>query len=235
MMLHRPMSLSDGRLKEPEDVQFAGASSIPHGITRPLGSIAFAVLTTPASNPAAHELQTSAEPQLRTIMPALDTLEVLLGHEIKDLYSAENQLVKALPKMAKAATNPELQEAFTTHLEETKEQVERLEQVAKLLGITPKGKSCKAMLGLIEEGSEVIEEDGEAPVKDLALIGAAQKVEHYEIAGYGTARALAEALGLDEVVELLQATLDEEGNTDKVLTEIAEELVPEALESASAD
>ncbi len=168
-------------------------------------------------------------------MPALDTLEVLLGHEIKDLYSAENQLVKALPKMAKAATNPELQEAFTTHLEETKEQVERLEQVAKLLGITPKGKSCKAMLGLIEEGSEVIEEDGEAPVKDLALIGAAQKVEHYEIAGYGTARALAEALGLDEVVELLQATLDEEGNTDKVLTEIAEELVPEALESASAD
>ena len=168
-------------------------------------------------------------------MPALNTLEILLGQEIKDLYSAENQLVKALPKMAKAATNPELQEAFTTHLEETKEQVERLEQVAKILDITPKGKTCKAMQGLIEEGSEVLEEEGEASVKDLAMIGAAQKVEHYEIAGYGTARALAEALGLDEVVELLQATLDEEGNTDKILTEIAEELVPEALESASAD
>ena len=168
-------------------------------------------------------------------MAKLKSLEVLLAQEIKDLYSAENQLVKALPKMAKAATSPELQEAFKTHLEETKVHVQRLDEVAKLLEITPKGKVCKAMQGLVEEGSEVIEEDGEGSVKDLALIGAAQKVEHYEIAGYGSARALAEALGLDEVAELLQTTLDEEGNTDKLLTGIAEETVPAALEAAPAD
>jgi ferritin-like metal-binding protein YciE len=168
-------------------------------------------------------------------MPKLNTLEVLLAQEIKDLYSAENQLVKALPKMAKAATNPELQEAFKTHLEETKVHVQRLEQVANLLEITPKGKVCKAMKGLVEEGSDTIEEDGDGTIKDLALIGAAQKVEHYEISGYGTVRALAEALGLDEVVEILQTTLDEEGNTDKLLTGIAEELVPSALEGAAAE
>jgi ferritin-like metal-binding protein YciE len=168
-------------------------------------------------------------------MAKLKSLEVLLAQEIKDLYSAENQLVKALPKMAKAATSPELQEAFKTHLEETKVHVQRLEEVATLLEITPKGKVCKAMQGLVEEGSEVIEEDGEGTIKDLALIGAAQKVEHYEIAGYGSARALAEALGLDGVAELLQTTLDEEGNTDKLLTGIAEETVPAALETASAD
>jgi ferritin-like metal-binding protein YciE len=113
--------------------------------------------------------------------------------------------------------------------------VQRLEQVADLLEITPKGKVCKAMKGLVEEGSETIEEDGDGTIKDLALIGAAQKVEHYEISGYGTVRALAEALGLDEVVEILQTTLDEEGNTDKLLTGIAEELVPSALEGAAAE
>jgi ferritin-like metal-binding protein YciE len=175
------------------------------------------------------------EPQQRNIMAKLKSLEVLLQQEIKDLYSAENQLVKALPKMAKAATSPELREAFETHLEETKVHAERLEEVAKLLETTPKGKVCKAMQGLVEEGSEVIEEDGEGSVKDLALIGAAQKVEHYEIAGYGTARALAEALGLDEVVELLQTTLDEEGTTDKLLTGLAEDIVPMALEGASVE
>ncbi|MEK7954357.1 YciE/YciF ferroxidase family protein [Luteolibacter soli] len=163
-------------------------------------------------------------------MPKLNTLEVLLAHEIKDLYSAENQLVKALPKMAKAATNPELQEAFTTHLEETKVHVQRLEQVAELLEITPKGKVCKAMKGLVEEGSETIEEDGDGNIKDLALIGAAQKVEHYEISGYGTVRALAEALGLADVVEILQTTLDEEGNTDQLLTGLAEQIVASAQE-----
>jgi ferritin-like metal-binding protein YciE len=168
-------------------------------------------------------------------MPKLNTLEVLLAQEIKDLYSAENQLVKALPKMAKAATNPQLQEAFKTHLEETKVHVQRLEQVAELLEITPKGKVCKAMKGLVEEGSETIEEDGDGTIKDLALIGAAQKVEHYEISGYGTVRALAEALGLEEVAEILQTTLDEEGNTDKLLTGLAEELVPAALDSSAAE
>jgi ferritin-like metal-binding protein YciE len=162
-------------------------------------------------------------------MPKLTSLEILLAQEIKDLYSAENQLVKALPKMAKAATDPALKEAFTTHLEETKVHVERLEEVAKLLEITPKGKVCKAMQGLVEEGSEVIEEEGEASVKDLALITAAQKVEHYEISGYGSARALADSLGLTDVVEFLQATLDEEGTTDKNLTSLAETLIPVAM------
>jgi ferritin-like metal-binding protein YciE len=168
-------------------------------------------------------------------MAKLDTLEDLLSQEIKDLYSAEKQLVKALPKMATAATSPELQEAFKKHLEETKVHAERLEVVAKLLEGTPKGKVCKAMQGLVEEGSDVLEEEGQGSVKDLALIGAAQKVEHYEIASYGTARALAEALGLDEVVEILQATLDEEGDTDKLLTGLAEEIVPVALEGARAE
>lgn len=162
-------------------------------------------------------------------MPKLTSVEILLAQEIKDLYSAENQLVKALPKMAKAASDPALKEAFTTHLEETKVHVERLEEVAKLLEITPKGKVCKAMQGLVEEGAEVIDEEGEPAVKDLALITAAQKVEHYEISGYGSARALAEAQGLTEVVEYLQATLDEEGTTDENLTSLAEALIPVAM------
>lgn len=168
-------------------------------------------------------------------MPKLDSLEVLLAQEIKDLYSAETQLVKALPKMAKAATNPELQEAFTTHLEQTKVHVQRLEEVAKLLEITPKGKTCKAMKGLVEEGAEATEEEGDGTIIDLGLIGAAQRVEHYEIAAYGTSRALAEALGLDEVVELLQTTLDEEGDTDQLLTGIAEQLTPSAVEAAAGN
>lgn len=161
-------------------------------------------------------------------MSKLKSIEALLVQEIKDLYSAETQLVKALPKMAKAATDPDLRAGFETHLEETKVHVDRLEEVAKFLDVSPKGKSCKAMKGLIEEGSEVIDEDGEPAVKDLALIVAAQKVEHYEIAGYGSARTLAEVLGFDEAVELLQATLDEEGQTDKKLTELSLQLIPEA-------
>lgn len=155
-------------------------------------------------------------------MSKLTDLKKLLEHEIKDLFSAETQLVKALPKMAKAASDRELKEAFTSHLEETKVHVERLEQVADILGSTPRGKSCKAMKGLIEEGEETIKEDGDPNILDLALIGAAQKVEHYEIAGYGTARSLAECLGLDDVVSLLQETLDEEGEADQKLTGIAE-------------
>ncbi len=163
-------------------------------------------------------------------MPKLTSLNVLLVQEIKDLYNAENQLVKALPKMAKAASDPALKEAFTTHLGETKVHVERLEEVAKLLDTTPKGKVCKAMQGLVEEGSEAIEEEGKPAIKDLALITAAQKVEHYEMSGYGSARSLAEALGLTDVVELLQTTLDEEGAADKSLTALAEMLIPQASE-----
>jgi ferritin-like metal-binding protein YciE len=161
-------------------------------------------------------------------MSRLSSLQVLLTHEIKDLYNAENQLLKALPKMAKAATDSSLQEAFNTHLEETKVHVERLEEIAKLLETTPKGKVCKAMEGLIEEGAQTIEDTGDPSVKDLALIIAAQKVEHYEIAGYGSVRTLAETLGLTDIAEILQTTLDEEGATDQILTDLAESIMPDA-------
>jgi len=159
-------------------------------------------------------------------MSKIATLEDLLVQEVKDLYSAETQLVKALKKMADAASDETLRDGFETHLEETKVHVERLEEIARTLDTSPKGKVCKAMKGLVEEGSEAIDEDGDPVVKDLALIIAAQKVEHYEIAGYGSARALAEAVGLDDVVDLLQATLDEEGETDSKLTAVAEQLIP---------
>jgi ferritin-like metal-binding protein YciE len=165
-------------------------------------------------------------------MPKLDTVEVLLIQEIKDLYSAENHLLKALPKMAEAASNPKLQAAFQKHLAETEDHVARLEEIAALLEATPRGKACKAMEGLVEEGNEVIQEDGDPAVKDFALIGAAQKVEHYEIAAYGTARALAKSLGLEDVAVLLQTTLDEEGLTDKNLIALAEEITPATLEGA---
>ena len=167
-------------------------------------------------------------------MSKLKSLEDLLVQEIKDLYNAETQLVKALPKMAKAASSEALQEGFTQHLEETKGHVERLEEVANLLGVSPKGKTCQAMKGLVEEGSEVIEEEGDPSLCDLALIIAAQKVEHYEIAGYGCARTIAESLGLSDVVDLLQATLDEEGETDKKLTSVAMELFPAAEKAGAA-
>lgn len=165
-------------------------------------------------------------------MAKLTSLKILLVQEIKDLYSAETQLVKALPKMAKAAADADLKAGFKKHLEETKGHVARLEEVAELLDASPKGKVCKAMKGLVEEGAETIEEEGEPALKDLALITAAQKVEHYEISGYGSARALAEALGLPKVVKLLQATLDEEGTTDKTLTSFAEKILPQALAPA---
>jgi len=153
---------------------------------------------------------------------ALDSLHDLYVNELKDLYNAETQLVKALPKMAKAASNPDLKAAIEEHLEVTRGQVERLERVFEGLGVSPKGKKCKAMEGLIEEGKEVMEEDGEDAVIDAALIAAAQRVEHYEIAGYGCARTFAKLLGYDKAAQLLQETLDEEGEADKKLTELAE-------------
>lgn len=165
-------------------------------------------------------------------MAKISTPRDLLIEELKDLYSAENQLLKALPKMAKASTSDELREAFATHLEQTEGHVERLNKIGEQLGETMKGKKCKAMEGLVEEGKEIMEEDAEPAMMDLALIGAAQKVEHYEIAGYGTARTLAEIAGEDEVAQILQETLDEEGETDKLLTEIATGL---NLETATTD
>ena len=164
----------------------------------------------------------------------MNSLHELLIEEMKDLYSAENQLLKALPKMAKAASAPELKEAFTSHLEETRGQVERLEEIFEELEASPRGKKCKAMEGLIEEGKELIDEDADPSVKDAGLIGAAQKVEHYEIAGYGTARTIAELLGHDEIAKLLQETLDEEGMADKKLTDLAESVINIEAEAAGS-
>src|SRR6185369_9904482 len=155
----------------------------------------------------------------------LKTLKDLFHHELKDLYSAETQLVKALPKMAKAATNEELKAGFEEHLEQTREHVQRLDQIGESLEMRLSGHKCKAMEGLITEGAELISEDAEESVRDAGLIGAAQRVEHYEIAGYGTARALAQLLGFDEAADLLEQTLDEEKATDEKLTEIAESAV----------
>ena len=160
----------------------------------------------------------------------LDTLQKLYTDELRDLYNAENQLLKALPKMAKAVSSEELKEAFDKHLEQTKGHVERLEEVFEQLGEKPKGKTCQAMKGLIEEGSEILGEDGEDSVIDAGIIVAAQKVEHYEIAGYGSVRTFANLLGESKAVELLQATLDEESETNELLNRLAERVVnPEAL------
>jgi ferritin-like metal-binding protein YciE len=164
----------------------------------------------------------------------LETLEDLMLHELKDLFSAENQLVKALPKMAKAATNEELKAGFEEHLEQTKGHVERLEEIGEKIGKKLTGHKCKAMEGLVEEGAELISEDADASIRDLGLIGAAQRVEHYEIAGYGAARSLAEKLGHRDIVKLLEATLDEEKETDEKLTELAESAVVVEPEHAGA-
>ncbi|HEV3117072.1 MAG TPA: ferritin-like domain-containing protein [Gemmataceae bacterium] len=155
----------------------------------------------------------------------LNSLEDLLVEELRDLYSAENQIIKALPKMAKTASNPELQQGFQEHLKQTKGHAQRLEQVCESLNVSPKGKKCRAMEGLLEEGKETMSEDAEPEVMDAALIAAAQRVEHYEIAGYGCARTFARQLGHEEAANLLQQTLDEEAETDKKLTQIAESMV----------
>jgi ferritin-like metal-binding protein YciE len=167
----------------------------------------------------------------------LNTLKQLYIEELRDLHSAENQLLKALPKMAKGASSEELKLAFENHLDQTKVHVERLEEIFEHLDETPKGKTCQAMKGLVEEGSEILEEEGEESVLDAGIIAAAQKVEHYEIASYGTVRTFAQLLGEDEAAELLQETLDEEGEADKLLTQLAQDMVnPEALlEDAEAE
>jgi ferritin-like metal-binding protein YciE len=152
----------------------------------------------------------------------LDSLRALYIDELKDLYSAEKQLVKALPKMAKNATDPQLKKAFTDHLKETEGHVARLEQIFESLEASPRGKKCVGMEGLIEEAKELIGEDAEEDVLDAGLISKAQHVEHYEMAGYGTVRTYAEILGETRHAKLLQQTLDEEGKADKLLTQLAE-------------
>jgi ferritin-like metal-binding protein YciE len=150
----------------------------------------------------------------------LQTVQDLFEHEISDLYSAETQLVAALPKMAAAATSDELRQAFQHHLEETREHVRRLEDIRGQIGSSTSDE-CEGMRGLIEEGDEILAADGDPSVKDAALISAAQRVEHYEIAAYGTARTLADEIDLEDAKELLDQTLDEESNADKLLTKIA--------------
>jgi ferritin-like metal-binding protein YciE len=152
----------------------------------------------------------------------MEKLQDLFVHELKDLYSAEQQLIEALPKMASSASTPELRRAFETHLEQTRGHAERIEQIFESFDRKPGGVKCKGMEGLIKEGEEAIKEDSPGPVKDAALIAAAQRVEHYEIAGYGTARTFAEHLGEKQAVRLLQQTLEEEGEADKLLTRLAE-------------
>jgi ferritin-like metal-binding protein YciE len=151
----------------------------------------------------------------------LDTLKDLYIHELKDLFSAEQQLVKALPKMAKAASNRELAAGFQEHLEQTKEHAQRLERILSRHKATTRGVICKGMEGLVAEGAEMIEEESDSEIKDAGLIAAAQRVEHYEIAGYGTARTYAELLRDQEGAKLLQTTLEEERQTDQKLSKLA--------------
>jgi ferritin-like metal-binding protein YciE len=155
----------------------------------------------------------------------LNNLKDLLIHELKDLYNAENQIVKALPKMAKAASSEKLNAAFQDHLKETKTQIERLDRVFEIVGEKATGEKCKAMEGIIREAEDMMEQEAEKSVMDAALIASAQRVEHYEIAGYGTVCTYAKQLGMTDVLDLLQMTLSEEKKTDEKLTFIAEQTI----------
>ena len=159
---------------------------------------------------------------------ANESLRQLYVEELRDLYNAETQLTKALPKMAKASSNDELRQGFEEHLRQTSEHVSRLEQIFEMLGEKPSGKKCLGMEGLVKEGAETMKEDYEGALMDAAIIGAAQRVEHYEIAAYGTVREFAQLLGEDEHVSLLEETLEEEKQTDEKLTQLAEEINPQA-------
>lgn len=163
---------------------------------------------------------------------SVETIEDLFIDELKDLYSAERQIVQTLPKLAKAAEAEILRDAFLSHLEETKGQVERLDQIFEILEKTPRGKTCQGMKGVLEEGAEILDETEKGPVRDAALISAAQRVEHYEIAGYGSARDYAKLLGKADVAKLLEQTLEEEKATDEKLTSIARKINATALKAA---
>jgi ferritin-like metal-binding protein YciE len=164
---------------------------------------------------------------------SVGTIEELFVDELKDLYSAEKQITKSLPKMAKAASTPELKEAFESHLKETEGQIERLDRVFEILGKSPRGKVCNGMKGVLEEGAEVLEETEKgSSVRDAALISAAQRVEHYEMAGYGCVREYAKLLGQDEIAQLLGETLAEEKAADSKLGKVARQVNPAALEAA---
>ena len=166
---------------------------------------------------------------------SLGSMEDLFLNELKDVYNAEKQIVRALPRMAKAAHSDALRDAFTKHLRETEGHVRRLEQIFKSLDLAPRGKTCKGMAGLLEEGKEILEEDGEPEVIDAALISAAQRVEHYEMAAYGCLRTYAQLLGYSEAEKLLQQTLSEEEAADQKLTQIGESGVNRAAASVGGE
>jgi ferritin-like metal-binding protein YciE len=166
---------------------------------------------------------------------SLDSLETLFIEELRDIYNGEKQILKALPRMAKAAESPQLQQAFTKHLKETEGQVQRLEKILRDLGEAVRGKQCKGIEGLIEEGKEKLEKEGEGAVIDAALIASAQKVEHYEIAAYGCLRTYAQLLGHDQAAKLLEQTLSEEEATDKKLTQLGQGGINEAAVMAGGE
>ena len=163
---------------------------------------------------------------------SVDSMEKLFIAELKDLYSAENQITKALPKMVKAATSTDLKKAFESHLRETEGQIERLVKICEMIGTTPKGKSCEGMKGVLGEGSSMLEESEAGDVRDAALISAAQRVEHYEMAAYGSVRAYAELLGQTEAAKLLEETLEEEKAADQKLTTISQKVNEAANQNA---
>jgi ferritin-like metal-binding protein YciE len=162
----------------------------------------------------------------------VESLQDLLIDELKDLYSAEKQIVRALPRIIKAVSATEVQDGLSKHLEETENQVTRLEQIGEIIGKTLRGKTCVGMKGVLEEGSEILEETDKGPVRDAALISACQRVEHYEIAGYGSARDFAKLLGLSDIAALLDETLAEEKNADKTLTSASKQVNLEAKRAA---
>lgn len=179
---------------------------------------------TPAKKAIKRTTVKSSRPASRNVKSSKESLEDIFGDMLKDIYWAENHLAKALPKMAKASYNEELKDAFEGHLKETKGQIGRLEQCFKLLDMKPQGKKCPAMQGLVEEGQEVISDHDSSHARDAALIGAAQKVEHYEISSYGTLRTMATVLGRVQCAELLEANKDEEAETDEKLSRLAEKI-----------
>jgi len=162
----------------------------------------------------------------------VNTIEKLFVDELKDLYSAETQITKALPKLAKASNSAELRSAFENHLKETRAHVERLEQIFSILETSPRGKTCEGMKGLLKEGSEMVKETEQGAVRDAAMISAAQRVEHYEMAGYGSVRTYAQLLGRENMVKILEKTLEEEKSADSKLTSIARNVNDEALSEA---
>src|SRR6185312_2965926 len=187
-----------------------------------------------SNHDSTHHSRERSNPKGRPAME-MQSLRDLMIDELKDLYSAENQILKALPKMIKKADSPELKQGFEKHLKETEGQVGRLDQIFQELEVSPKGKKCKGMEGVIEDGKELMEKNAEPEVMDAGLIGAAQHVEHYEIAGYGCARTYAELLGLNEVARLLQKTLDEEKATDEKLSQLARNINVKAEKAARSE